>query len=90
MKSLLETNFIESDHDKQEFERTIVLLRLKTELKQVIMEYLNLPYALYMPSKCMIENGHNSFNEAMLSLQIVLSTLFLQYLTECSHNNILQ
>jgi len=49
---VLEANFIEPAHDKQDFERTAVLLRLETRLKQMTIEYWNLHCALigYQPS----------------------------------------
>lgn len=39
---VLEANFVEPAHDKQDFERTAVLLRLETRLKQMTVEYWNL------------------------------------------------
>ncbi|XP_057862998.1 protein MICRORCHIDIA 6 isoform X2 [Cryptomeria japonica] len=49
---VLEANFIEPAHDKQDFERTAVLLRLETRLKLMTIEYWNLHCALigYQPS----------------------------------------
>lgn len=49
---VLEANFIEPAHDKQDFEKTAVLLRLETRLKQMTIEYWNLHCALigYQPS----------------------------------------
>ncbi|KAL2620199.1 hypothetical protein R1flu_000404 [Riccia fluitans] len=39
---VLEANFVEPAHDKQDFERTAVLMRLETRLKQMTVEYWNL------------------------------------------------
>eukprot|EP01018_Ginkgo_biloba_P035797 Gb_08466 [translate_table: standard] len=39
---VLEANFIEPAHDKQDFERTALFLRLETRLKQMTVEYWNL------------------------------------------------
>ncbi|KAL3701841.1 hypothetical protein R1sor_019863 [Riccia sorocarpa] len=39
---VLEANFVEPAHDKQDFERTAVLLRLESRLKQMTVEYWNL------------------------------------------------
>lgn len=39
---VLEANFIEPAHDKQDFERTPILQRLETRLKQMTIEYWNL------------------------------------------------
>ncbi|XXG46714.1 hypothetical protein AAC387_Pa02g1488 [Persea americana] len=36
---VLEANFIEPAHDKQDFERTPLLIRLETRLKQMILDY---------------------------------------------------
>ncbi|KAI4327667.1 hypothetical protein L6164_020100 [Bauhinia variegata] len=36
---VLEANFIEPTHDKQDFERSLLFVRLETRLKQMIMEY---------------------------------------------------
>lgn len=36
---ILEANFIEPAHDKQDFERTAVLLRLEAKLKQMTLDY---------------------------------------------------
>ncbi|VFQ74044.1 unnamed protein product [Cuscuta campestris] len=36
---VLEANFIEPAHDKQDFERSTIFYRLETRLKQMIMEY---------------------------------------------------
>ncbi|KAG0473131.1 hypothetical protein HPP92_014988 [Vanilla planifolia] len=36
---IIEANFIEPAHDKQDFERTPLFIRLETKLKQVIIEY---------------------------------------------------
>ncbi|CAN0861472.1 Protein MICRORCHIDIA 2 [Linum grandiflorum] len=38
---VLEANFIEPAHDKQDFERSSVFLRLETKLRQILMEYWN-------------------------------------------------
>ncbi|CAL1361218.1 unnamed protein product [Linum trigynum] len=38
---VLEANFIEPAHDKQDFERSSVFIRLETKLKQILMEYWN-------------------------------------------------
>ncbi|KAF7828908.1 protein MICRORCHIDIA 1-like [Senna tora] len=35
----LEANFIEPAHDKQDFERSLLFIRLETRLKQMIMDY---------------------------------------------------
>eukprot|EP00250_Pteridium_aquilinum_P010246 c19241_g1_i2 orf=507-2678(-) len=39
---VLEANFMEPAHDKQDFERTPILQRLETRLKQMTIEYWNL------------------------------------------------
>ncbi|KAH7427145.1 hypothetical protein KP509_10G031800 [Ceratopteris richardii] len=39
---VLEANFMEPAHDKQDFERTPILQRLETRLKQMTVEYWNL------------------------------------------------
>ncbi|KAJ7297365.1 hypothetical protein O6H91_Y061300 [Diphasiastrum complanatum] len=39
---VLEANFIEPAHDKQDFEKTTLMLRLETRLKQMTVEYWNL------------------------------------------------
>lgn len=36
---VLETNFIEPAHDKQDFERSSLFIRLETRLKQMVMDY---------------------------------------------------
>ena len=36
---VLEANFIEPAHDKQDFERTPLFIRLETKLRQIIIEY---------------------------------------------------
>ena len=36
---ILEANFIEPAHDKQDFERSSLFIRLETRLKQMVMEY---------------------------------------------------
>lgn len=36
---VLEANFIEPAHDKQDFERTPLLIRLEVRLKQIILDY---------------------------------------------------
>lgn len=36
---VLEANFIEPAHDKQDFERTPLFIRLETKLKQIIVDY---------------------------------------------------
>ncbi|XP_002968723.2 protein MICRORCHIDIA 1 [Selaginella moellendorffii] len=38
---ILEANFIEPAHDKQDFEKTCLLLRLENRLKQMTLEYWN-------------------------------------------------
>lgn len=57
LAGLPEANFIERAHDKKDFERTVVLFRLETSLKQMKIEYWNLHCALSMLSEYMIENG---------------------------------
>jgi hypothetical protein len=36
---VLEANFIEPAHDKQDFERTPLFIRLETKLRQIIVDY---------------------------------------------------
>lgn len=36
---VLEANFIEPAHDKQDFERSLLFIRLESRLKQMIMDY---------------------------------------------------
>jgi hypothetical protein len=36
---VLEANFIEPAHDKQDFERSSLFIRLETKLKQILMDY---------------------------------------------------
>jgi hypothetical protein len=36
---VLEANFIEPAHDKQDFERTPLFLRLETKLRQIIVDF---------------------------------------------------
>lgn len=36
---VLEANFIEPTHDKQDFERSSLFMRLETRLKQMVMDY---------------------------------------------------
>jgi hypothetical protein len=36
---VLEANFIEPAHDKQDFERTPLFIRLETKLRQIIIDY---------------------------------------------------
>lgn len=50
---VLEANFMEPAHDKQDFERTPILQRLETRLKQMTIEYWNLHCDLigYQPPK---------------------------------------
>eukprot|EP00249_Psilotum_nudum_P017714 c26454_g1_i1 orf=114-2621(+) len=50
---VLEANFIEPAHDKQDFERTPILQRLETRLKQMTIEYWNLHCELigYQPPR---------------------------------------
>ncbi|KAJ9147017.1 hypothetical protein P3X46_029223 [Hevea brasiliensis] len=38
---VLEANFIEPAHDKQDFERSSVFIRLEAKLKQILMDYWN-------------------------------------------------
>ncbi|CAN1813963.1 Protein MICRORCHIDIA 2 [Linum perenne] len=38
---VLEANFIEPAHDKQDFERSVIFIRLETKLRQILMEYWN-------------------------------------------------
>ncbi|OAY82246.1 MORC family CW-type zinc finger protein 3, partial [Ananas comosus] len=38
---VLEANFIEPAHDKQDFERTPLFIRLETKLRQIIIDYWN-------------------------------------------------
>lgn len=58
---VLEANFIEPAHDKQDFERTAVLLRLETRLKLMTIEYWNLHCALigYHPSTAKLNKSRN-------------------------------
>ncbi|KAH9324386.1 hypothetical protein KI387_004564, partial [Taxus chinensis] len=58
---VLEANFIEPAHDKQDFERTAVLLRLETRLKLMTIEYWNLHCALigYQPSNAKSNRSRN-------------------------------
>ena len=39
MAGALEVDFIEPAHDKQDFERTAVFIKLESRLKQITMEY---------------------------------------------------
>lgn len=41
---VLEANFIEPAHDKQDFERSSLFFKLETRLKQMVMDYW---YVLY-------------------------------------------
>ncbi|CAN1813964.1 Protein MICRORCHIDIA 2 [Linum perenne] len=38
---VLEANFIEPAHDKQDFERSVIFIRLEMKLRQILMEYWN-------------------------------------------------
>ncbi|KAJ8771056.1 hypothetical protein K2173_023381 [Erythroxylum novogranatense] len=38
---VLEANFVEPAHDKQDFERSSLFIRLESKLKQILMEYWN-------------------------------------------------
>lgn len=42
---VLEANFIEPAHDKQDFERSTLFMKLETRLKQMVMEYWYPSYA---------------------------------------------
>lgn len=45
---VLEANFMEPAHDKQDFERTPILQRLETRLKQMSIEYWCVTYLSIM------------------------------------------
>lgn len=38
-EGVLEANFIEPAHDKQDFERTPLFIRLESKLRQIIVDY---------------------------------------------------
>lgn len=40
---VLEANFIEPAHDKQDFERSTLYIRLETRLKQIVSDYWSVP-----------------------------------------------
>lgn len=40
---VLEANFIEPAHDKQDFERTPLFIRLEAKLRQIILDYWYVP-----------------------------------------------
>lgn len=41
---VLEANFIEPTHDKQDFERSTLFVRLESKLKQMTLEYWFVSY----------------------------------------------
>ncbi|PKU73103.1 protein MICRORCHIDIA 2 [Dendrobium catenatum] len=57
---IIEANFIEPAHDKQDFERTPLFIRLETKLRQVILEYWKAHCHLigYQPIAPEIGNKH--------------------------------
>ncbi|KAK9948507.1 hypothetical protein M0R45_004079 [Rubus argutus] len=57
---ILEANFIEPAHDKQDFERSSLFIRLETRLKQMVMEYWKghchlVGYQALVPSECKLQ-----------------------------------
>ncbi|CAJ1942451.1 unnamed protein product [Sphenostylis stenocarpa] len=56
---VLEANFIEPAHDKQDFERSVLFIRLENKLKQMTMDYWKGHCHLigYQPSNFRSENG---------------------------------
>ena len=44
---VLEADFIEPAHDKQDFERSSLFVRLETKLNQMVMDYWFVPYHFF-------------------------------------------
>ncbi|KAF3785546.1 MICRORCHIDIA 6 protein [Nymphaea thermarum] len=73
---VLEANFIEPAHDKQDFEKTAVFQKLEARLKTMAVEYWNLHCALigYKPPVLKIKSQGSDSNHKPVQMELVSGT----------------
>ncbi|XP_031505086.1 protein MICRORCHIDIA 6 isoform X2 [Nymphaea colorata] len=73
---VLEANFIEPAHDKQDFEKTAVFQKLEARLKTMAVEYWNLHCALigYKPPVLKIKSQGSDSNHKPVRMELVSGT----------------